>query len=166
VSHAQGAPSVARLAALYEERYHRFLRVAESIVRDREAARDVVQEAFARLICHRSQFRGDGSVEGWAWRTVVNTAMTARRSEAGACVQLDDRGNGASTHDGHADASELRRILAGLPERQRLVLFLRHYADLDYRAIADALQIELGTVGATLNQAHRALRRLLEEVSQ
>ena len=59
----------------------------------------------------------------------------------------------------------LRSLIASLPERQRLVLFLRYYADLDYRAIADVLALEVGTVGATLNQAHRNLRRLLTEVN-
>jgi RNA polymerase sigma factor (sigma-70 family) len=51
-----------------------------------------------------------------------------------------------------------------LPERQRLVLFLRYYADLDYAAIADALEIKSGTVAATLHTAHAALRRQLLEV--
>jgi RNA polymerase sigma factor (sigma-70 family) len=61
--------------------------------------------------------------------------------------------------------SELAVLVGALPERQRLVLFLRYYADLDYEGIADALDISSGTVGATLNQAHAALRKQLEEVS-
>jgi RNA polymerase sigma factor (sigma-70 family) len=51
-----------------------------------------------------------------------------------------------------------------LPERQRLALFLRYYADLDYAAIADVLGIRPRTVAATLNAAHTRLRRRLEEV--
>ena len=39
-------------------------------------------------------------------------------------------------------------MIAGLPERQRLVLFLRHYADLDYDTIAQVAGIERGTVAA------------------
>ena len=58
----------------------------------------------------------------------------------------------------------MRALVAALPERQRLVLFLRYYADLDYAAIAEALAISPGTVGATLSQAQRALQRRLEEV--
>jgi len=50
-----------------------------------------------------------------------------------------------------------------LPERQRLVLFLRYYADLDYAEIARALGIRRGTVSATLNQAHASLRPMLAE---
>ncbi len=54
--------------------------------------------------------------------------------------------------------------LARLPERQRIVVFLRYYADLDYAAIGQALGIRTGTVSATLNAAHAALQIQLEEV--
>jgi len=54
------------------------------------------------------------------------------------------------------ESAELRALVATLPERQRLVLFLRYYADLDYQAIGGVLGIATGTVSATLNQAHGA----------
>ena len=49
-----------------------------------------------------------------------------------------------------------------LPERQRLTLFLRYYADLDYAAIADVLGVSPGTVGASLHAAHNALEARLQ----
>lgn len=51
-----------------------------------------------------------------------------------------------------------------LPERQRVAVFLRYWADLDYRAIAEVLEVEVGTVSATLNAAHQSLRRSVQEV--
>ena len=48
-------------------------------------------------------------------------------------------------------------LIATLPERQRLVVFLRYYADLDYRTIADALEIEVGSVSATLVARKRSV---------
>ena len=48
-------------------------------------------------------------------------------------------------------------------ERQRLAVFLRYFADLDYRSIATALDVAVGTVSATLATAHAALRRAHEE---
>ena len=62
------------------------------------------------------------------------------------------------------EPTRVAESIARLPERQRLVLFLRYYADLDYASIATTLQISTGTVGATLNAAHASLRRLLQEV--
>ena len=54
--------------------------------------------------------------------------------------------------------------VSALPERQRLVIFLRYAADLDYRGIASALGVEVGTVSATFHAAHERLRRSVEEV--
>jgi RNA polymerase sigma factor (sigma-70 family) len=58
----------------------------------------------------------------------------------------------------------VRRWIAALPERQRLAVFLRYFADLDYQAIATALDVEVGTVSATLAAAHATLRRALQGV--
>ena len=57
----------------------------------------------------------------------------------------------------------VRAWVASLPERQRLAIFLRYFADLDYRSIATALDVQVGTVSATLATAHAALRRAHEE---
>jgi RNA polymerase sigma factor (sigma-70 family) len=65
--------------------------------------------------------------------------------------------------DSPAEAGDLRAAIESLPERQRTVLFLRYFADLDYRAIASVLGVTTGTVGSALNAAHAALRRSLEE---
>jgi RNA polymerase sigma factor (sigma-70 family) len=59
-----------------------------------------------------------------------------------------------------------RAALAALPERQRLALFLRYYADLDYAGIAEALGISRGTVSATLHAAHSKLQTQLTEVER
>jgi RNA polymerase sigma-70 factor (ECF subfamily) len=147
-----------QLEALYRREYGRFLRVAVAILRDEERAVDAVQEAFAAAIRKRSQFRGDGPLEAWVWRMVVNAALKERARPVS--VPLDEAATAAHTEESTAIAE----VVAGLPERQRLVLFLRHYADLDYRSIATALDVTPGTVGASLNAAHASLRRLLQEV--
>ena len=68
----------------------------------------------------------------------------------------------ASPNGRPEEDAELRAALALLPERQRTAVFLRYYADLDYAAIGEALGITSGTVAATLNAAHAALRTRLE----
>jgi DNA-directed RNA polymerase specialized sigma24 family protein len=70
---------------------------------------------------------------------------------------LTARGDGAR--------GEILNALAELSERQRLVVFLRYYADFDNPTIAHVLAISERTVSATLNQAHPLLQELLEEVS-
>jgi DNA-directed RNA polymerase specialized sigma24 family protein len=57
-------------------------------------------------------------------------------------------------------------VIAALPEQQRLVLFLRHYADLDYDSIAAVVGRRPGTVAATLHAAHRKVREAIKEEVQ
>jgi RNA polymerase sigma-70 factor (ECF subfamily) len=148
------------LEALYRSRFDVFARVAASVTGDPERALDAVQEAFATAVRRRRSFRGDGPLEAWVWRIVLNAARSDVRRSASA---VQDEESFASNGQPEEDA-ELRVALARLPQRQRTAVFLRYYADLDYAAIGAALGISTGTVAATLNQAHAALRRRLEEV--
>jgi RNA polymerase sigma factor (sigma-70 family) len=154
--------AVGAIEDVYRAGYRRFLRVAIAIVGDEEAARDAVQEAFARALRARRGYRGDGSLEGWLWRTVVNVCRDERRR-----ARPEPLGEDPPADNGHApEWPELRAAVAALPERQRLVLFLRHYADLDHDTIAAALGVARGTVAATLNATHASLRETLTEVTR
>jgi RNA polymerase sigma-70 factor (ECF subfamily) len=150
------------LERIYLERYHRLLRVPEAIVGDPDLAHDAVQESFARALRGRWSYRGEGPLEGWIWRTVVNTSLNARRDRPPPAAELEPEAHAHA--NGDAPDGAVRALVAALPERQRLVLFLRYYADLDYAAIAQALAISPGTVGATLHAARQTLRGALEEV--
>ena len=124
--------------------------------------KEAVQEGFARAIEQRQQFRGDCPLEAWVWRIVVNTAKTAStrmaRDESEASAGLEDvSANGDRP-------SEVALWVRNLPERQREAVFLRYWADLDYCAIAEVLEVEVGTVSATLSAAHQSLRRSVQEV--
>lgn len=158
---ADGA-TLEELETLYRSRLPHFLRVAAAVTGDRDRAYDAVQDAFGRAIRRRSTYERRGELEAWMWRFVVNAARDERRCGGErVSVPVDE----PISSNGHAEAnSGLTAAIALLPERQRVALFLRYYADLDYGTIADALGVARGTVAATLNAAHSALRRTLEEV--
>ncbi|MGZ4335522.1 MAG: RNA polymerase sigma factor [Gaiellaceae bacterium] len=141
------------LETLYRARLPEFRRVASAIAGDRELGCDAVQEAFAAAVRKRRSYRGDGTLEAWVWRIVVNAARDARRRNATPVPAVP-------ATNGHAPVLPLDL----LTERQREIVFLHYYADLDYAAIAGALAISTGTVGATLNAARRTLREALQEV--
>ena len=152
---------------VYRRNYARFAQVAAAITRDPAAAAEAVQEAFARAIRSRDQFRGEAPLEAWIWRAVVNEASRLAASELATNV-VD--GGGAlgtepATNGFAAEDAGVRALIAALPERQRLAIFLRYYADLDYRTIAEVLEIETGTVSATLAAAHHTLRSAIGGVT-
>jgi RNA polymerase sigma factor (sigma-70 family) len=157
---------VERIAAAYELRFAQYVRVATAIAGDRERGRDAVQDAFARAIAGCLAYRGDGPLEAWLWRAVTNAARNQRRAKGSAVTvsTLEDE-SGEELGAGGDEEAAVRRHLAALPERQRLVLFLRYYADLSYSEIGEALGLRTGTVSATLAAAHRTLRGRLQPVA-
>ena len=157
---ARGA-SLAEIEAIYRKRVASLRRTAGAIVGDREASFDIVQDAFASAVTSRASFRGDSSIETWVARMVTNAAYSyVRRAPRVDLLQVVERANSESA----STVDRVREAVSQLPERQRLVLFLRYYGDLDYDAIAEIVGVSSGTVGATLSAARRSLRSQLEEV--
>jgi RNA polymerase sigma-70 factor (ECF subfamily) len=149
---------VGEIEQIYRSEYRRFVRVALAVLRDEDRAVDAVQDAFASAIQRRRSFRREGSLEAWIWRMVVNSALKElAKPRSLSLVERDAAG-------APAEPQTLSQHISRLPERQRLALFLRYYADLDYESIAAALDVSVGTVGATLNAARGSLRRVLQEV--
>jgi RNA polymerase sigma-70 factor (ECF subfamily) len=156
--HAGATPNA--VEALYRLHHRELLRVATAITGSVDRGEDAVQEGLARALAGRSSFRGSGTLEAWLWKVVVNAARNVAARTPSPVEGDSDEAVLAANEDG---VPTVREHVAGLPERQRLVLFLRYYADLDYAAIARVLGIRRGTVSATLSQAHAALRPLLAE---
>jgi RNA polymerase sigma-70 factor, ECF subfamily len=146
----------AQLEDLYRRRYVAFRNGLLAVTGNREAARDAVQEGFARALRDRAQFRGDGSLEGWVWRIALRAALQSRRNGRERTFPQED----APVLDRDRDP-QLADALLALPPRRRLVVFLRYFADLSYAEIADACGISEGTVAAALARAHADLAAAL-----
>lgn len=151
---ASGA-SLAEIEAVYRSSFGRFLAVAAMVCGDAEEGREAVQEGFVRAIRRRDSYRREAPLEAWLWRVVVNTAQSAAQRPRSVPVRdVPETGRDPAGVD-----NAMLGMLGALPVKQRTVLFLRFYADLDYRTIADILEIGVGTVGSTLNAALAGLRR-------
>jgi RNA polymerase sigma-70 factor (ECF subfamily) len=148
------------IEGLYRRRYLAFRNGLAPVVGSREAARDVVQEAFARALRERGRFRGEGSLESWVWRIAIRVALASRRN--GREVALEEALATAGLPEPERDPA-LAAAVASLPARRRLVVFLRYFADLSYSDIAEICGIAEGTVAASLAQAHEALLETMTE---
>lgn len=149
--------TAAAIESLYRERYTRFRNGVAPVTGSYESAHDAVQEGFARALRARAQYSRRGSLEGWVWRIVLRTALEQRRP--GEEISLDDVD--PQFVEPERDFA-LTAAVQSLPSQRRLVVFLRYFADLPYRTIADALEIDEGTVAATLAQARQTLAATLE----
>ena len=149
--------TAAAIERLYRERYTRFRNGVATVAGSYEAAHDAVQEGFARALRSEIQYSGRGSLEGWVWRIVLRTALEQRRPEEVSLSEVE-----AEFIEPDRDFA-LAAAVQALPPRRRLIVFLRYFADLPYRTIAEVLAIDEGTVAATLAQAKHALAETLDQ---
>ena len=152
--------ALSAIEAVYRDRFAGLVRFAQAITGDEQSALDAVHDGFVRAVRYRRGLRDHASAAGWICRIVANEARRHRRQ---AIVPLEPV---VESTNGHHEAAAVRAALAALPERQRLALFLRYYADLDYAGIAEALGISRGTVSATLHAAHSNMQSQLTEVDR
>jgi RNA polymerase sigma-70 factor (ECF subfamily) len=155
----------------------RIFNVAYQVVRNRDDALDVAQEAFVRAFASLPTFKGEASFTTWIHRIAVNLAIDClRRRRRGDPQDYDD--SRAAPEDGEIGASapenpetalgsrQVRALLARgleqLPPVHRAVLVLREIEGLSYEEIAQAVDCSLGTVMSRLFYARRKLRKVLQ----
>lgn len=156
------------ITALYEAHAVGLIRLAVVMLGSRQAAEDVVQEAFCGLYRRWGQLTQTDRALYYVRSSVLNGC----RSELRARVRNARRsastlpGSVASAEDLALIGEEHREVLAGLrrlPDRQREALILRYFLDLPEPEIARSMGITEGTVKSTTSRALAALARLLGE---
>ncbi len=154
-------------ATLADAMYGRLHQVAYRILRDRATAEDATQQAVLLMWRDLPQLRDPDRFEAWSYRLLVNScnAEFRRRKRTlptvGAQVPLepiapDDFGR-------LFDRDQVERGFAELSVDHRAVLVLRYYLDLSLEAIAEALDVPIGTVNSRLHRALARMRDVLEE---
>jgi RNA polymerase sigma-70 factor (ECF subfamily) len=174
-----------RAFKLLVERYQRKVyAVALGMLRDKEEARDVAQEAFIKVYRYLAHFKGDASFYTWLYRITVNICIDSMRRkgskgnehlEFDESLQLDtaEANLGAlGTRLGtNPQKSALRRELAEritaaiaqIPEAHRQILLLREVEGMSYEDIARTLEIPKGTVMSRLFHARLKMQKILGE---
>jgi RNA polymerase sigma-70 factor (ECF subfamily) len=166
------------------ERYQaRAYRLAWSILRDAEEARDVSQEAFIRLFQSAGSFGGRSRFSTWFYRLLVNLCLDQRRKtrwwrqifagadgtgrpdgEQGETLlerQAAPRVDPLETMDRAELADQLWAAVGGLSPQQRAVVILQAQEELSTKEIATILKCSEATVRVHLHRALMTLRRTM-----
>lgn len=159
--------------ALMRRYNRRLFRATRSVLRDRRAAEDAVQEAYIRAFMNLDRYAPTGSFGAWLTRIAYNEALMIRRKTHGDTVSLDDIDE-ATLHRGQEslgrvassvdpiEAAHARRLLEqavdALPEAFRAVFVLRVVEQLSVSETAACLALKEATVKTRLHRAHRRLR--------
>ena len=148
------------------DRYQRPLfNMALRLLRDREEARDATQNAFVKAWQHLDQFDPQRRFFSWLYRIGLNESLSraARRKHL---VPLDEQfADRAASPAERAECGERQRLVGravdGLSREHREVIVLRHWLDLSYDEIAEAIHVPAKTVKSRLFSARVRLAELL-----
>jgi len=165
-----------RLIDAYAPRLHGYL---YRVLGSRDDADDLLQELFLRVVRTIESYTHDGRFEAWLFRIAANLARDRLRrvrrtprmlSMDGRVSRTDESATGEPIAAGDPNQSppdaallmaesvdQLQRALGGLPNVEREVIMLRHFSDLSFAEIAEAMGTPLGTA---LARAHRGLAKL------
>jgi RNA polymerase sigma-70 factor (ECF subfamily) len=147
--------------------------LARVLTSGRGDAEDLAQDVFVRAWRSIGSFRGESTFRTWLHRVAINVIRTSQ-SRQGRLMRMflvrdrdDDRGADAASGDEPVDATLARRqvidrALATLPEELRVAVILRDMQGLDYKEIAAALNVPIGTVESRIFRARQKLKPLLE----
>lgn len=167
--------------ALVRRHQQRAFNVAHQLLRNREDATEVAQDAFVRIYRRLKEFRGDCEFTTWLHQIVVNLAHNRHRwwlrrgraqmlsldapRETGVGAlewQLPATGGGPDAEAAQAEfVRTLSAKMAALPVAFREVLVLRNVENMGYEEIAVVLKCSVGTVKSRIARAREALRASL-----
>ncbi len=151
-------------------------RVVSSYHRDPEDAMEIVQDTFLKIYTARQTWEKKSSFSAWLYRIAINTSIDRyRRGDRGRTSSIEDMLEGQLHHSARLpdvptaadrlEHDERRRLLEAsirrLPARQRQVLSLRFFGEMQLEEIADVLGCPLGTVKSNLHKAVLTLKHLL-----
>jgi RNA polymerase sigma-70 factor (ECF subfamily) len=143
----------------------RLFAVAHRILRDFHRAEDATQQALVMIWRQLPRLHDPDRFEAWSYRVVVNAcyeeARRGRPMNQGLRLLAIDPAAGDS-QTSVADRDMLERAFERLPPEQRAVLVLQYYLDLDQSAIAELLDVPVGTVKSRASSARSAMRAALE----
>jgi RNA polymerase sigma-70 factor (ECF subfamily) len=136
-------------------------RLAMTMLKDRPAAEDAVQEAALKSWRKLDRFRAGADLRPWFLAIVANECRTARRSRWWQVIRLDDTSKldkATSSEGDWADRMDLDAALDTLPQHQLLALTLYYHLDLPLEEVARVLRCSAGAARQRIHRAVAALR--------
>jgi RNA polymerase sigma-70 factor, ECF subfamily len=155
----------------FESIVHRYQRVlfnaAYRLLGDREDARDVAQAALVKAYEKLPSFDPHYRFFSWIYRIAVNEALNTRdrrRPSSPLVADLPDGGGGGveATIESRERSDSVQAALLRLSAEDREVIVLRHFAEMSYAEIGEALGLAEKTVKSRLHEARQRLGRMLE----
>lgn len=152
----------------YKERLYWHIR---KIVLDHEDANDVIQNTFIKIHLNIDKFKGDSSLFTWMYRIATNESINlinSKSSKMGVQNQewIESKAAGLeadSYFDGDEAALILQKLVAKLPEKQRIVFNMKYFDGMSYQTISEILGTSEGALKASYHHAVQKIKTKLND---
>lgn len=152
---------------IFDRYSRRMLGVCLRYVKNTMQAEDILVIAFTKVFDRISQFKGEGSFEGWVRRITVNEALTCLRRNRVMMLETDleqaDRQPDYSRMGDHLEAEDLLKMIDELPPGYRVVFNMYAIDGYSHKEIAEQLGISENTSKSQLSRARTHLQKLLAD---
>ena len=149
---------------LYRRHNGRVFAVCVRLLKDRDTAEDISQEAFVLAWKNLHKFRGDSAFGSWLYRIATNAALSQLRRQKQFLESLDSDETGAAVPEYRESPDEqlgLEAAISMLPDGARAVFVLFSVEGYTHDEISTLLGIAVGSSKAQLHRARMLLRRIL-----
>ena len=156
------------------------------MVRDRETAEDLAQDAFIKVLNHIDKYSPEFKLSSWLFKIANNVAIDHLRKRRLDTISMDGSPHARTASEVEATSfdvsvrqespleemesrelgSAIERAIAKLRPEYRSCIMLRHVEGRSYEEIAATLDLPLGTVKTYIHRARHELRRELQHVRQ
>lgn len=133
-----------------------------------QIAQDFLQEVFIKVYEQLDKYDQKGPFKSWLYRVAINHCLDQFRKKS---IQLEETEESRLINDTTPEivflkkekSRELERLVAKLPDDERLILLLRYANELSYDEISETLSISLADVRNKLHRAKKKLRKHAQE---
>ncbi|WP_252504669.1 RNA polymerase sigma factor [Sporosarcina sp. Marseille-Q4943] len=133
-------------------------------------AQDLVQDAFIKVYRNLDKYDASGSFSGWLYRVAINHCMDEFRKKRNKTIHVEidetkvvNREHPEVVFLKKEKSRQLERLIATLPEDERLIILLRYVNEISYEEIGEVMDVPLSTVR---NKLHRAKIKMRETVKR
>jgi len=153
---------------VYKEVFPVIMRVAYHVTYNMDASEDICQEAFIRFFDRGLIFPSVDEAKYWLIRVTKNLSINYEGREKAAVDKIKKQPlpsvkTGEETVIGNETCELVRNAIQQLPEKLRAVLVLKEYSDLNYKEIANILNITESNVKVRVHRAKQQLEKLLDQ---
>lgn len=140
------------------------------MTRNPQNAQDLVQEAFIKVYQQLNKYDQKGSFSSWIYRVAINHCMDEFRKKSYKMKQAEINEE-KIVNTNHPEvvflkkekSRQLERLIATLPEDERMIILLRYVSELSYNEISELIEIPLSDVR---NKLHRAKKKMRDTVKR